>query len=101
MGPFLITQINENGMVHFQKGIINNTTNIRRLNHSTTNTYQHLKISFILSSRPLIIEANAVYFVDLHQPSGISLVGQNCTADVRVNPYITVTQFLVPVDTLD
>ena len=52
MGPFLITQINDNGMVHFQKGIINNTTNIRRLNHSTTNTYQHLKISFILSSLP-------------------------------------------------
>ena len=28
MGPFPITQINDNGTVHFQKGIINEATNI-------------------------------------------------------------------------
>ena len=28
MGPFPITQINDNGMVHFQKWIINYATNI-------------------------------------------------------------------------
>ena len=31
MGPFPITQINDNGTVCFQKGIINNATNIRRI----------------------------------------------------------------------
>ena len=31
MGPFPITQINENGTVRFQKGIINDATNIRRI----------------------------------------------------------------------
>ena len=31
MGPFLITQINDNGTFHFQKGIINDATNIRRI----------------------------------------------------------------------
>ena len=31
MGPFRITQINDNGRVRFQKGIINDTTNIRRI----------------------------------------------------------------------
>ena len=36
MGPFPITQINDNGTVRFQKGIINDATNIRRINHSLT-----------------------------------------------------------------
>ena len=31
MGPFPITQINYNGTVRFQKGIINDATNIRRI----------------------------------------------------------------------
>ena len=31
IGPFLITQINDNGTVRFQKGIINDATNIRRI----------------------------------------------------------------------
>ena len=31
MGPFPITQINYNGTVFFQKGIINDATNIRRI----------------------------------------------------------------------
>ena len=31
MGPFPITQINDNGTVCFQKGIINNATNICRI----------------------------------------------------------------------
>ena len=31
MGPFPIRQINDNGMVSFQKGIINDATNIRRI----------------------------------------------------------------------
>ena len=31
MGPFPITQINYNGTVCFQKGIINDATNIRRI----------------------------------------------------------------------
>ena len=31
MGPFPITQINDNGAVHFQKVIINDATNIRRI----------------------------------------------------------------------
>ena len=31
MGPFPITQINDNGTVHFQKRIINDATNIRRI----------------------------------------------------------------------
>ena len=31
MGPFLITQINDNGTVCFQKGIINDATNICRI----------------------------------------------------------------------
>ena len=43
----------------------------------------------------------AVYRVALHQPSGISLVGQKCTADVQVMPYRTITLVLVPVDTID
>ena len=30
MGPLHITQINDNGTVRFQKGIINDATNIRR-----------------------------------------------------------------------
>ena len=33
---FLITQINDNGTVSFQKGIINDATNIHRINHSLT-----------------------------------------------------------------
>ena len=31
MGPFPITQINDNGTVRFQKGIINDATNICRI----------------------------------------------------------------------
>ena len=31
MGPFPITQLNENVTFHFQKGIINDATNIRRI----------------------------------------------------------------------
>ena len=31
MGPFLITKINENGTVRFQKVIINDATNIHRI----------------------------------------------------------------------
>ena len=31
MGPFPIKQINDNGTVRFQKGIINDATNIRRI----------------------------------------------------------------------
>ena len=31
MGPFPITQINDNATVSFQKGIINDATNIRRI----------------------------------------------------------------------
>ena len=31
MGPFPITQISDNGTVRFQKGIINDATNIRRI----------------------------------------------------------------------
>ena len=31
MGPFPITQINDNGTVRFQKGIINDATNIFRI----------------------------------------------------------------------
>ena len=31
MGPFPITQINDNGTVRLQKGIINDATNIRRI----------------------------------------------------------------------
>ena len=31
MGPFPITQINDNGTVCFQKGIINDATNILRI----------------------------------------------------------------------
>ena len=31
MGPFLITQINDNDTVCFQKGIINDDTNIHRI----------------------------------------------------------------------
>ena len=31
MGPFPNTQINDNGTVRFQKGIINDATNIRRV----------------------------------------------------------------------
>ena len=31
MGPFFITQINDNGTVRFQKGIINDNTNICRI----------------------------------------------------------------------
>ena len=36
MVPFPITQINDNGTVRFQKGIINDATNICRINHSLT-----------------------------------------------------------------
>ena len=35
MGAFPITQINDNGTVRFQKGIIDDATNIRRINHSS------------------------------------------------------------------
>ena len=31
MGPLSITQINDNGTIRFQKGIINDATNIRRI----------------------------------------------------------------------
>ena len=31
MGPFPVTQINDNGTVRFQKGIINDATNILRM----------------------------------------------------------------------
>ena len=31
MGPFIITKINDNGMVCFQKGIINDATNTPRI----------------------------------------------------------------------
>ena len=31
MGPFPITKINDNGTVRFQKGIINDATNIHRI----------------------------------------------------------------------
>ena len=31
MGPFPITQLNDNGAVRFQKGIINDATNIYRI----------------------------------------------------------------------
>ena len=31
MGPFLITQINDNGTVRFQKGIINDAVNICKI----------------------------------------------------------------------
>ena len=31
MGPLPITQIDDNGLVRFQKGIINDATNIRRI----------------------------------------------------------------------
>ena len=33
MGPFPITQINDNGTVRFQKVIINDATNIHIINH--------------------------------------------------------------------
>ena len=36
MGPFPITQINNNVTFRFQKGIINDATNIHRINHSST-----------------------------------------------------------------
>ena len=36
MGPFPIKEINDNGTVRFQKGIINDATNIRRINNSLT-----------------------------------------------------------------
>ena len=32
MAPFLITQINDHGTVSFQKGILNDTSNIRKIN---------------------------------------------------------------------
>ena len=40
MGQLPITKINDNGTVRFQKGIINDATNIRIINHSLTKTYQ-------------------------------------------------------------
>ena len=36
MGPFPITQINDNGTVRLQKGIINDAINIRIIKHSST-----------------------------------------------------------------
>ena len=50
MGSFLITQINDNGTVHFQKVIINDATNIRIIKHINIS-----KISFIIFSRAIII----------------------------------------------
>ena len=46
MGPFPITQINDNGTVRFQKGIINNATNIHRINHSSTKQKEFLQQQF-------------------------------------------------------
>ena len=43
MGPLPITQINDNGTVRFQKGIINDATNIRRINHSSTKKKEFLQ----------------------------------------------------------
>ena len=43
MGPFPITKINDNGTVCFQKGIINNAVNIRRINHSLTKQKEFLQ----------------------------------------------------------
>ena len=48
MGPFPITQINDNGTVRFQKGIINDATNIRRINHSLTKQKEFLQQQFFL-----------------------------------------------------
>ena len=39
MGPFPITQINDNGTFFFQKRIINDATNIRRIKPFSTKTY--------------------------------------------------------------
>ena len=39
MGPFPITQINDNGTFLLQKLIINDATNIRKINHSLTKIY--------------------------------------------------------------
>jgi len=33
-GPYAITQVNDNGTVRFQKGIVNDVTNIRRANQT-------------------------------------------------------------------
>ena len=38
----LITQINDNSTVRFQKVIINDAANICRINHSSTKTYQQM-----------------------------------------------------------
>ena len=98
MDLFLITQVNNNGTVRFQKGIINDATNIFRINHSSTKTYQHLKYIIYYLSRTLIIKASAVYHVALKQPSGRSLVVNHRTSDVQVTPDKTVTLVLVSVE---
>ena len=98
MGMLLITQINDNGTVCLQKGIINDTTNICRIKLFFTETYQHLKNILYYLSRTLIIGASAVYRVALKQPIGSSLVVNNFTAYVRVTSERTVVLVLVPVE---
>ena len=39
LGPFPITQINDNGTVFFQRGIISDATNIRRIKPFFDKTY--------------------------------------------------------------
>ena len=48
MVPFPITQINYNGTVLFQKGIINDATNIRIINHSSTKQKEFLQQQLFL-----------------------------------------------------
>ena len=65
MGPFLMTQINDNGTVRFQKGIINDATNIRRIKPIIDwNIKTSQKFTFMIS-HTLIIGASAVTHVAL------------------------------------
>ena len=46
MGPFPITQINDNGTVHFQQRIFNDNTYYTSNDYTSMNTYQHLIFHF-------------------------------------------------------
>ena len=86
MGPFPIIQINDNGTVRFQKGIINDATNIRRIkpffdytnknsfHNPVVSLYQMIMERFTFnkesSMMPLIIYQHLIFhFYDIPHPN--------------------------------
>ena len=99
MGLFLITQINDNGTIHFQKR--NHQWCHQYLQNKTIPWLKHInisRISFIIISLTLLIGESTVYRVALKKTRGSSLVVNHHTAEVRVIPDRKVNIVLVQVE---